>query len=177
MQNSIETPRLLLRPIEISDADGLFALDSNPDVHIYLGRNPVKSMDVIYEVIDSIQSQYKSNGIGRWAVVEKSSGKFLGWSGLKFEKDVNGRSNFYDFGYRLRQEFWGKGFATEAGRAWIEHGFDQMKLPLINAFVSAGNAASRRVLEKCGLQHTESFEYDGGPECWYEIRNPKFPEE
>jgi len=173
MQTSLQTSRLILRPIEKLDAEGLFALDSNPDVHIFLGRNPVKSMDVIDEIIDSIQGQYIANGMGRWAIIDKETGEFLGWSGLKLEKDVNGRTSFYDFGYRLRQEFWGKGIATEAGQAWIDYGFEVMKLPVINAFVSADNVASRRVLEKCGLEHTEDFEYDGGPECWYEIRNPK----
>jgi len=174
METFLETPRLLLRPIEQSDAQGLFLLDSNPRVHLFLGNNPVKSIDAIHDVISHIHQQYQKNGIGRWAVIEKSSGDFIGWCGLKLEKNVNGRATFYDFGYRLREEFWGKGFATESGKRWIEFGFQVMNLPLINAYVSAGNAASRQVLQKCGLQHTESFTYESSQECWYEIRNPEF---
>ncbi len=170
---TIETARLLLRPLEIQDVDGLFALDSNPNVHTYLGKNPVTSKDEIVKVISAIQKQYKENGIGRWAAIDKATNEFLGWAGLKLERNVNGRETFYDLGYRFREEFWGKGYATEAGKAWIAHGFEKMRLPEINAFVAAGNAASRHVLEKCGLVHTENFEYDGEPECWYGILNPE----
>ncbi|RZJ69182.1 GNAT family N-acetyltransferase [Flavobacterium sp.] len=171
MEN-IQTARLLLRPLGPEDLDGLFALDSNPNVHTYLGRNPVTSKDEIVQVISGIQQQYKQNGIGRWAVIEKATNEFLGWAGLKLQKNTNGREAYYDFGYRLREEFWGKGYATEAGKAWISYGFEKMNLPEINAYVSAGNAASRKVLEKCGLVHTENFEHQGEPECWYEILNP-----
>lgn len=173
MKTSIETQRLLLRPLQPSDDAGMFALDSNPSVHLFLGNQPVKSIEESQNVIAIITKQYVDNGIGRWAVTDKSSGDFLGWAGLKLERNVNGRETFYDFGYRLREEFWGKGYATEAGKAWIDYGLNEMKLPVINAFVAAGNAASRRVLEKCGLRHTENFVYDGGPECWYEIRRPE----
>lgn len=172
MTTSIETPRLLLRPLLESDAPGMFALDSNPNVHQFLGNKIVSEISQSLEWIHNIRQQYKDNGIGRWAAIEKSSGEFIGWSGLKLERDVNGRATFYDFGYRLREEFWGKGYATEAGKAWIQYGFNEMKLPVINAYCDAAHAGSRHVLEKCGLQHTESFEYEGVPECWYEIRNP-----
>lgn len=172
MKTSLETPRLLLRPLQETDAAGMFALDSNPEVHRFLGNRPVKTMDQSRKWIANIRQQYKDNGIGRWAVLERSTGEFVGWAGLKLERNVNGRETFYDLGYRLRQEFWGKGYATEAAKAFVDFGFNEMKLPVINAFVSAAHTASRIVLEKCGLKHTEDFIYEGAQECWYEMRRP-----
>lgn len=172
MKTSLETQRLFLRPLQDSDAAGMFALDSNPNVHIFLGNRTVKSVEESLGWIANIKQQYIDNGIGRWAAIEKSSGEFIGWCGLKLERNVNGRETFYDLGYRLREEFWGKGYATEAASAFIHFGFNEMKLQEINAFVAAAHKASRNTLEKCGLKHTEDFLYEGEPECWYEIKNP-----
>ena len=172
MKTVLETQRLLLRPLEFSDAEGMFLLDSNPNVHIFLGNRTVKSVEESHGWIANIRQQYVDNGIGRFAVIERSSGEFTGWAGLKLERNVNGRESFYDLGYRFREEFWGKGYASEAAKAWVTYGFSDMHLPVINAFVSEQHLASRAVLEKCGLRHTETFEYEGAPEYWYEMRNP-----
>jgi len=80
----LETPRLLLRPLELSDAEGMFLLDSNPNIHLYLGNKPVKTIKESIGYIENIQNQYKTNGIARFAVIHKESGDFLGWSGIKF---------------------------------------------------------------------------------------------
>lgn len=53
-----------------------------------------------------VRQQYVDNGIGRWAVVEKESGLFIGWAGLKIETNVNDHASFYDLGYRFLPEFW-----------------------------------------------------------------------
>ena len=67
----IETERLILREILPSDADAMFELDSDPEVHRYLGNAPVKSRKKILEIIDFIRGQYNVFGIGRWAVVRR----------------------------------------------------------------------------------------------------------
>ena len=115
----IETERLILRDITNKDLQGMFELDSNPEVHKYLGNKPVNTIQESQKMIDSIRQQYKERGIGRWAVVHKKTKEFMGWSGLRFynEKEgFNGIINFYDVGYRLIPKFWGKGYATESGK-------------------------------------------------------------
>lgn len=169
MRTSFETDRLYFREVVPQDDKGFFALDSNPEVHRYLGNNPVKSIEECRDWIASIRQQYLDYGIGRWAVIEKASGEFVGWAGLKVEKNVNGHERFYDLGYRLRQEFWNKGYATEAAKAFVDFGFNELRLPVINAYVMEAHAASRKVLENAGLRFVEYFEYEGGRECWYEI--------
>jgi len=172
MKTSIETERLLLRELLLNDDVGMFELDSNPEVHTYLGNNPVKSIEESREAIANIRQQYLENGIGRWAVILKETGEFIGWSGLKLEKNVNNHETFYDLGYRFIQKHWGKGYAFETAKAFVDFGFNELHLPVINAWADFDNLASRKVLEKVGMKYVNSFKYDGAEEVWYELKNP-----
>ena len=164
----IETPRLLVRPLLAEDAAGMFEMDSDPLVHRYVGNKPVQNIEQIREVIAFIQQQYIDNGIGRWAIIEKQSQDFIGWTGFKLMKEkINGHENFIDFGYRLAQRFWGKGYATEAGAAVLMHGIKHFGFKDIYAMTDVHNAGSRRVLEKLNFRLMQVFQYDGEP-TWRE---------
>ncbi len=176
MQISIETERLLIRPLALSDDKGMFELDSDPEVHRFLGRKPVQTIDECRKVIEFVRQQYIDFGIGRWAVTEKENGDFVGWTGFKMMKDmVNGHTGHYDFGYRLVRRFWGKGYATESGKAALEYGVRSLKFADIYGMTDVDNVASRRVLEKLGFRYVETFAYDaepnwrdaGAPTTWY----------
>lgn len=165
-----ETERLILRELLPSDDEGMFELDADPDVHIYLGNKPVERIEQSREIIEMVRQQYIDNGIGRWAVVEKNTARFLGWAGLKLMKTpTNGRVNFYDLGYRFIKRYWGRGFATEAAKASVEYGFDRLKLESICATADVNNTASRKVLEKAGLKCINIFIEDGYEMGWYEL--------
>ena len=93
-----ETERLILREVLDSDLEGFFELDSNPEVHKYLGKKPIKTKEQSREAIQFIRNQYKERGIGRFAAVEKSSGDFIGWTGLKFnigDKEILGNKRSF----------------------------------------------------------------------------------
>lgn len=167
MQVFIETPRLLLREIVEADAPGLFALDSDPEVHRYLGNRPVTSLAESEAIVQHVRRQYTENGIGRWAVVDKITGDFIGWSGLKYETNLRSGQPYYDLGYRLRRQYWGKGIASETARAALEYGFTRLRLPAIFAAAHVDNAASNRILQKVGLRFLETFELDGATHNWY----------
>lgn len=159
----IETERLILRELLHSDDKDMFKLDSNPAVHKYLGENPVKKIEQVQEVITMVRNQYQSNGIGRWATIEKKTGLFIGWSGLKFiTENENNKVFYHDIGYRFMPQFWGKGYATEATKACLKYGFQEMNLNEIWGATHEENKASRRVLEKCGLTFVEQF-------MWHDI--------
>ena len=170
MNTIIETKRLLLREILESDAQDLFELDADPEVHKYLGNKPVKTMDETVNMIKHIHRQYRELGIGRWAVIEKNSNEFVGWSGLKYETSFRNEFPYYDLGYRLKKKFWGKGIATETARECITYGFE--KLGLIELFAAAqiANEASNKILQKVGFQCLETFDYDGAPCYWYRLK-------
>ena len=87
MTHYIETKNLILREFRGTDVDGIFKLDSNREVHKYLGNNPIKTMEEAEKIISFFHLQYKERGVGRFATIEKSSGKFIGWAGLKLNLD------------------------------------------------------------------------------------------
>jgi ribosomal-protein-alanine N-acetyltransferase len=173
MKEPIKTERLILRELLLSDADGMFELDSNPNVHLFLGNKPVKNMDESVSQIKNIQQQYQKFGTGRCAVILKETGEFIGWSGIKFiTNEINNHKDFYEIGYRFIEKHWGKGYATEAGKAFIDYAFNIMKVDAIYAYADAGNENSRKILEKLGLLYVNSFEYEEELEVWYQLKNP-----
>ena len=172
------TARLFFRPLVLSDAPGMLALDSDPVVHRYLGGiggNMAATLADSEAVIRLIQAQYAAVGLGRWAVVERASGEFVGWAGLKLVAGpINGQRDFFDLGYRLRPLFWGQGYGSEAALAWRRAGFEDLQLPRLCAYADVRNAASCRILEKIGLQPGNTF-VDDDTECrWFEASNPIF---
>ena len=72
-----ETKRFYLRNLEQGDAEGMFELDSNPNVHTYLGNNPVKDIETCRTVLDNVGKQYEKYGMGRWAIIDKETGVIL----------------------------------------------------------------------------------------------------
>lgn len=170
----IETNRLILRPLELSDAEEMFAMDKNPEVHKYLWQTPALHIDEVIKVIDYVRSQYEKNDIGRFATIVKETNEFIGWTGIKFVDDhvENGNTNFYDYGYRLNENFWNKGYATEASKAWLDYGFNQMKIDKMNAYTHSENGASNHILEKVGMKLMENYpDKDGVIWKWWQMEN------
>lgn len=166
----IETERLILRELQLEDVEGMYTLDSNPEVHLYLGNNPISSKQQALDVIQLVRQQYIDNGIGRWAVIEKASGEFIGWSGLKYiTEEENNHINYYDVGYRLIPSFWGKGYATESAQAVLQYGFENLNIDKIIGAAHEENTKSRRALEKCGLRFVEKFIWNDITCDWLEI--------
>ena len=107
-------------------------------------------------------------------VDEDETGEFIGWTGIKFVNDLveNGNTNFYDYGYRLNENFWNKGYATEASIAWLEYGFNQMKIDKMNAYTHAQNGASNHILQKVGMRFMEDYlDKDGVQWKWWQMEN------
>ncbi|RZJ63192.1 MAG: N-acetyltransferase [Flavobacterium sp.] len=171
MKTTIESERLVFRELRPSDDGAMFALDSDPDVMRYLGVKPLESIEQTREIIKNINQQYLDYGIGRWAAILKDSNTFIGWAGLKFIRQLNGVENTYDLGYRFLKPYWGKGYGHESAKAFIDFGFDEMRLPRITAYVDVNNSASIRILEKCGLKFVNNFMDEGDLCAWYEIDN------
>ena len=175
MQFHIETERLILRELRTTDLEGMFELDSNPEVHKYLGNKPIKEKAESEKMIESVRKQYKERGIGRFAVIEKASGNFTGWSGIRLntEYNMNGFTTYYDVGYRFIPRYWGKGYATESGKAAVNYAFHVLKLPELYATTEIGNQASHHALLKIGLHYVEDFycEEEQLDLRWYKIEN------
>lgn len=169
-----ETTRFYLREFEESDAEHIFALDSNPDVLKFIGTPVLTDIKQAEQILAHILGQYDKYGIGRWCVIDKDSGAFLGWSGLKYETQVRSEFNYYDVGYRLLPRYWGKGVATETAKAAIKFGFDQLDLETISGATEAEHHASIHVLKKCGLKENGTFLFEDAKCNWFTITREEF---
>lgn len=175
----IETERLYIREMTEQDDAGLFEMDIDPEVHRYIARKPLKTMEEVQAMRRYVQQQYTDNGIGRWSVIDKQTHEFLGWTGFKLMREIaNKHIGHYDFGYRFKRRAWGKGYATESARAALRYGIEQLKLHPVYAMTDVDNTVSRHVLEKLGFRFVEIFEWDGPAQwrtpdnmmaTWYEL--------
>ena len=151
----------MLRPLEITDLEGMWELDSNPKVHRYLGNSPVTEKSFLEKVILGVQQQVKENGFGRFAVEWKETGAFVGWAGLKLVKEpLNGKMEYVDVGYRLLERFWNQGIGFEAAWHSLNFGFSTLRLKEIYASAQHENIASNRILKKCGMTLIQEYEED-----------------
>ncbi len=167
MKIRIETERFIIRNIEEDDVNGMFELDSDPEVHRYIGNEPVKSMEEARQVINFIRKQYIDNGMGRLAIVDKITNDFIGWTGLKYEQSVRKNQSYYDLGYRIRKKYWGKGIATETARESLKYGFNTLNLEEINGAADVKNIASNKILKKVELKFIETIDFEGVTHNWY----------
>ena len=94
--------------------------------------------------------QWELRGTGQWALEEKSSGAFVGRAGLHCPERIDWPG--VEVGWALHPQHWGKGYATEAVRAMIDHVFSDTDAEAIQSAARVTNPPSRRVLEKCGFQ-------------------------
>lgn len=156
----LETERLIMRPMLHEDAEALFDMDKNPEVHKYLWQKPFTTIDQIHDYIAYIRKQYEENVIGRFSTIVKETNELIGWTGIKYINDhiENGKTNFYDYGYRLNEKSWNKGYATEASKAWLDYGFNKMNIQEMNAYTHSENGASNHVLQKVGFNFVENYQ-------------------
>jgi RimJ/RimL family protein N-acetyltransferase len=145
---SIETERLVLRPVSLSDVDEFVSLDSDPQVMRYLnGGKPTPRS----EVEEGIRQH-----IGyRWSGYDRPTCDFVGWFGGR----PTGEGE-YELGYRLARRAWGKGLATEGSLAVVARAFGELGASRVWAQTMAINTRSRRVMERCGLTYVRTFHLD-----------------
>lgn len=155
----LETPRLVFRRFTEADAKLIMELHSDPLVLQFLHEPLVTTEEEAREIIKKIIiPQYKLN-LGRWALHTRDNNRFIGWCGLKY----NARTDETDLGYRLSNEAWGKGYATEAAEYTLQYGFDTLQLKKIIAHAHVQNTASINVLEKLGMKYTRDEVIDDIP--------------
>ncbi|MEQ8325079.1 MAG: GNAT family N-acetyltransferase [Vicingaceae bacterium] len=159
MPFEVQTGRLLLRDFSVSDADSMFALNSDPEVIKYTGDPPFASISEARAFLNSY-SHYSNHGYGRWAVERIADQRFIGWSGLKLNEEQN-----VDLGFRFLRSEWNKGYATESALACLEIGFDMLGLEEIVGRVVQANIVSIRVLEKIEMIYDKRAPCDGLPDA------------
>jgi ribosomal-protein-alanine N-acetyltransferase len=160
----LESKRLVFRSHEAADLDAFCAMEADAEVRRYVGGAP-RTRGAAEQRFWERAMQPPEGRLAMWATVLKADGSYIGRCGLypnmREEQKVAGEAVL---GFYLAHEFWGQGFASEAGRAFVEFGFDELKLERIVTAVQVGNAASVRVLEKLGFLITS---HEVGPRSFY----------
>ncbi|TNE54032.1 MAG: N-acetyltransferase [Bacteroidetes bacterium] len=150
MNTILETERLILREFSPDDAAQLHELNADPEVIRYTGDSAFHSVQEARKFLENYQD-YHLNGFGRWAVLSKEYGEFLGWCGLKLNEE-----QMIDIGFRFHQKHWGRGYATEAALACLRYGFKKLHFEEIIGRAAKANPASIKVLEKLGMHYWKS---------------------
>lgn len=154
----MKTARVLIREFARSDAQDLSKILIDPLVMEFSSKGPLTEADTLSFIEWCIRS-YQEHGYGQWALIEKKSGALIGCCGLS-HATVDGADEV-EIGYRLAQDQWGKGLASEAADRVLDHGFDICNIKSIVGIVSPRHEASIRVLEKVGFQSFSETRYSG----------------
>lgn len=161
-----ETERLILRRFCKSDIDRLAEILADPKVMKFSIKGTY-SLEQTRKYVEYTISSYKSDGLGLWAAVHKADDNLIGYSG-HLVHELDGQHEI-ELTYRFAKEYWGKGLATEAGKATCEYAFNQLRLNRLISIIDVENIASIRVAEKCGLKHEKNSSFHGVPVRIYAI--------
>jgi ribosomal-protein-alanine N-acetyltransferase len=144
----IETPRLLLRRMRLSDDKDMYDYACRADVTRYLLWSPHPDLAYTREYLKYIATRYAAGTFYDWAVVQKDSGRMVGTCGFA---SIDAQNECAEIGYVLNPRVWGQGIATEAVEAVLSFGFHRLLLHRIEARFIVGNDASLAVMRKVGM--------------------------
>jgi RimJ/RimL family protein N-acetyltransferase len=161
----IETARLKLRPPSSDDVSTIHSLWSDPEVTRFIPIIMFRTPDEIVEFVRLSRERWKERGFGIFVVVDKESDKMIGYCGLQYLDSTTEIEIYYGF----FKENWNKGVATEAAKAVLRFGFEELKAPNIAAITLPENRASQTVLQKLGLQKTGENRFFRETECLYYV--------
>lgn len=160
-----ETPRLTLRRVLDADYEHFCSLYADPGRMRYIGHGAPRDRSETRGFLDAMLRHWTLYGFGRWVMLSKPGGEWVGRCGLSWMPGAD----HVELGYILRAEFEGRGLATEASRAALAYGFDELRLPRIVAVALPENAASRRIMEKVGMRYERNGPAWGAEAVWYAI--------
>jgi RimJ/RimL family protein N-acetyltransferase len=157
-QATIRTARLRLEPLESEHAEGVVGLFADPAMSTYLGVDLSRS-GLARTMVDNRLAYEGPPELGHWAVLR--GGQVVGLAHLRPSRELPG--GLPEIGWYLGIPYGGAGLATEAAKALLRHGLDELRLASVWALVHVDNVASLRVAGRLGfLPVGEGFHY-GGP--------------
>jgi RimJ/RimL family protein N-acetyltransferase len=151
--HEIRTERLLMRRWRDEDRAPFTAMNADPTVMRYYPRTMTREESDAF--VDRIEARFDEHGYGLWAV--ELDGAFTGYVGLAWHVFEEGGQEELEVGWRLAEEFWGKGIATEAGRAALAIGLQHE--PTVVSVTAEINEPSQRVMQRIGMRRQGRFEH------------------
>jgi len=149
----LETENLILRPFKDDDVDDYFGVLDSPEVRRWLHIPESLDRSDAWQQMAWFLGQWELRGTGNWALEEKKSGQFVGRAGLH-------RPERHDWpgvevGWTLHPDYWGRGYATEAGAAAVRYGFDELEVDKLFSCILPENYKSQTVAKRLGFEFLE----------------------
>lgn len=164
----LTTDRLLLRHWQASDRAPFAALNADPVVMRYFPEPLTRQASD--HLADLIEAAIEREGWGLWALEERASGRFLGFTGLARTTFQASFTPAVEVGWRLSRAVWGFGFASEAGRAAAAFAFEELDIDELVSFTAEGNTRSRAVMERLGMRRDPADDFDHPHICDSRLR-------
>ena len=167
-----ETERLSIRQYTRADEEHFFRLNGDAEVMRYI-REPKNRAECALFLARNIELYQQNPLMGRWAMVEKETGVFVGsFAIIPVENSESYGASEIQLGYALLKDYWGRGFATESTLAGKQYAFEVMKLPRIVGITTTDNFASQKVLLRCGFEQQPNIIQAGTELCYFASKNP-----
>ncbi len=141
-----ETKRLILRRFTEKDAEAIYALRSDAEFMRYIKSPETRQASLSW--LRMVSRYWETENFGFWAVLAKDTGETIGWSGTWILQETWET----EIGFAIARKFWGQGLATEAAEVALKYGFENRRSDRVVALAKPENTASRRVMEKLGMQ-------------------------
>jgi ribosomal-protein-alanine N-acetyltransferase len=167
---AIDTTRLRLRPYRDGDLDALHRLWTDPDVRRYLWDDKIIERQLAEETMRASIACTAQHGFGHWAVCPAGEDVLIGFCGLKFIDDTPE----VELLYGLAPAYWRRGLATEAGRAMLRYGFEELGFARVYAITDAPNTASAAVMRRLEMTFEKRFVHHGLDSVRYVITRQEF---
>ena len=152
------TDRLVLRPWQDADRAPFAALNADPEVMRHFPS--VLTSGESDAMADRLAADIRERGFGLWALEERATGRFIGFTGLSTPGFEAHFVPAVEVGWRLARDAWGQGFATEAAAAATAYGFDELGLDQIVSFTAVSNTRSQAVMRRLGMMRDPADDFD-----------------
>lgn len=154
----LRTERLLLRRWQKTDLEPFAALNADEEVMEHFPR--VLTRDESDAFASAIEAHFEQHGFGWWAVEVEGDDAFIGFVGLRRVPFEAHFTPAVEIGWRLARKHWGHGYASEAARAAVSFGFEEIGLDEIVSFTTPENLRSRAVMARLGMSHNAVDDFD-----------------
>lgn len=160
---SVETERLRLERWRREHAPGLAAVNADAEVMAFINDGVPLTRVESGLGADRVAEHWHTYGFGLWAVVEKATDRMIGFAGVCHPLWLPSWERTVEVGWRLHRDTWGRGYATEAGRAGLQHAFGHLGIAEVVAFIHPDNHHSARVAERLAMEHRERIPHPVRP--------------
>lgn len=160
---TLETERLLLRPLTTNDAESAFLnWTSDPDIAKFMRWELHSNISETFEWLVSEETLIESDSVYNWGFVLKETGELIGSGGLVFIES----KNMYELGYNIMKKYWNQGFTTEAAKVIIDFGTNELNQRQFYCCHAKDNPSSGKVMTKVGFR----YQNDGVYYSWNQER-------